>query len=111
MPYDGFSPASPGSSEHPLHAVDCCSVSCPALQIYLFFHILHRYLLCAFYVPHIIPRDTGWTELVGPGPGININSSPDQQVHADGDGGEGEIVLDPTGELRFTWKPRMAGGN
>ena len=44
------------------------------------------------------------------GQGLNI-SSPNQQVPADGDVGQGETVLDPTGELRFTWKPRVAGGN
>lgn len=43
--------------------------------------------------------------------GISINSSSNQQVHADGDVGQGETVLDPTSELRFTWKPRVAGGN
>lgn len=91
--------------------MECCSVSCPALQIYSFIHILHRYLLHAFYVLHIIPWDTGWTELVNSGPGISINSSSNQQVHADGDVGQGETVLDPTSELRFTWKPRVAGGN
>ena len=44
------------------------------------------------------------------GQGISINSSSNQQVHADGDVGQGETVLDPTSELRFTWKPRVAGG-
>lgn len=58
-------------------------------------HITQIFIAC-FYVLHIIPWDTGCTELVNSGPGISINSSSNQQVHADGDVGQGETVLDPT---------------
>ena len=69
--------------------------------------IYHVLFMCHTLYHRIQDGQNSWVL----GQGIKINNIPDQQVHADGDGGEGEIVLDPTGELRFTWKPRVDGGN
>ena len=81
---------------------------CKFIHSFTYYTDIYRVLFMCYTLYHGIQDGQNLWIL---GQGLDINSSPNQQVPADGDVGQGETVLDPTGELRFTWKPRVAGGN